>query len=369
VIDENTTTMSSNIIQRLQEEVQKPAFNPTVVPVQVDENTLHIRGGTWSSPILTLSSPDDQGVISELVERIDGETAVDTILKQYGEDDQAEIAKVLYRLHEIDAIYDRETLDRQPLYNHHAIKTTFQQPERDHLGATTVLIVNAGRIGPYVADHLLEMGVGEIQFRELDDVSTADLAGFATCDRVSRAEEDDLDTVVKRSDFVVYTVDRPYPEVEREVNRTTHRHETPWVIGQIEGYDGHIGPAIFPGETACLECFRTRVAANATNPEGLRAYRNANHATNDTGAWVSLPPFAHAVASLLSMDLVHLLLYGTGYTSGRAIWMNSIDFSFDADRVLKLPRCQVCGADPVSAETPFISMEEVPEITDLDISE
>ena len=48
--------------------------------------------------------------------------------------------------------------------------------------------------------------------------------------------------------------------------------------------------------------------------------------------------------------------------------MNSVDFSFDADQVLKLPRCEVCGVEPSSGETPFMTLEDAEAVTELDIN-
>lgn len=354
-------------LEKLRQEVTRPAFNPTATPVQVDSDTLHIRGGPWNGPILSLRSSNEQGIVGRLVDRIDGETHIDEILESFDGEKRAEVARVIYRLKETGAIFDRATLEDVPLYNHHAMKTTFGEADTVDLDSKTVLLVNAGRIGPYVAEHLLDIGVGEVRFKEPVDGAAGPTDDLSEIDRFRVDKRSDLGDSVERSDFVVYTADRPVVQLERRINETTYEHETPWVIGQIQGYDGHIGPAIFPGETACLECFRTRVSANSTDPDGLREYRQADHASEKGSPGMAiLPPFAHAVASMLSLDLVHLLSYGTGYTAGRAIWMNSVDFGFDADSVLKLPRCDVCGVKPASRETPFISLDDVASLAGID---
>lgn len=356
---------TQDAITQVRETIPNPVFNPTLVPMMVDSETLHIRGGAWRGPIMTLVDRGDRTVVRDLVGMIDGETHVDEILDSFSEDEQSEIAATLHRLYEVDAIHDASEYADQ-LHNHVVMRGQFQQVERESIESKRVLLLNAGRMGNWIAEHLLEMGVGHVELAEPID-GTGRPVDHLQGDGFEYIDELDLETAVERSDFVVYTAEQPYPELEDRINRITHESRTPWVIGQIHGYDGFIGPAIFPGETACLECFRTRVLANATNPDGLQAYWQANHRSQrDELATVTLPPFAHAVAGFLSIDLLHLLAYGVGYTAGRAIWMNSIDFSIDADHVLQLPRCDVCGVEPGVEETPFMTLRDAVEVTEFD---
>jgi hypothetical protein len=62
---------------------------------------------------------------------------------------------------------------------------------------------------------------------------------------------------------------------------------------------------------------------------------------------------------MLSLDLLHLLAYGVGYTAERVVTMNAIDLSMETNRVLKLPRCPVCGKQPGDDQARFVGLEDM----------
>lgn len=129
------------------------------------------------------------------------------------------------------------------------------------------------------------------------------------------------------------------------------------MVGQIRGFDGIIGPAIFPGETACYECFHERMLSNIPNIGGYRALEYEKE--ENSLATASLPMFSRAVAGYLSLDVLYLLSYGIGYTSGRVVTVNSLDLSTEVNEVLKLPRCDACGRDSRVDASRFVSLEDM----------
>ncbi|MFC6951312.1 TOMM precursor leader peptide-binding protein [Halorubellus litoreus] len=366
-------------------DVTYPAFNPTVVPAQVDENTLHVRAGPWSGPILTLRDADEDDGITALVDRIDGETHVEDVLEGFEGAEREEVLDALAALAENDVVYDASD-DADPLHHHLAMRHRFRAADADRVASKTVALVGDARMVRHVAEDVLALGVGDVGVVSLDDAtagggatvgedaSTAggdaarvEVDGVAGGDAFAYVRDDDrfevferdaLHEVVAAADFVVYAGTRPRPTLLADLNEATHEAGTPWVLGQALGFDGVVGPAVFPGETACYECFERRTLANVANREGYLGYRDAVE-VDDHLAARSLPMLERAVAGYLSLDLVHLLAFGVGFTAGAVVTVNALDCATTTEDVLRLPRCPTCGVDPDDGHSPFVSLDDV----------
>jgi bacteriocin biosynthesis cyclodehydratase domain-containing protein len=337
--------------------VTYPTFNPSLIPVQVDANTLHIRGGPWSGPILTIHDDEEDGSIARLVELIDGETHVDEILSAFESEQREEVHTALEGLEENQVIYDRAEHADDSLYPHLAMRRRFRERERRRLDEEEVAIVSGSRMGSQIAEDLLEMGIGAIGVLQPTGADRPQLSALTERDRVDAFEPEALSEVVEAADFVVYAADRARPELLDQLNEAAHEAQTPWVSAQILGFDGIVGPAVFPDETACYECFKRRTLANVTNRDGYTTYRDV--VAEDDLQTAQLPGLRRAVAGMLSLDLLHLLAYGVGYTAERVVTMNAIDLSMETNRVLKLPRCPVCGKQPGDDQARFVGLEDM----------
>ncbi|WP_440990928.1 TOMM precursor leader peptide-binding protein [Haloarchaeobius baliensis] len=336
--------------------IEYPAFNPTVVPAQVDENTIHVRAGPWSGPIITVRDTDEDAAITRLVDRIDGETHVEELIEVFDEDAREEVLDALAQLAANDVVHDAGAVDDE-LHPHLAMRHQFRQLERDRVDAKTVAVVGDAGMARHVVEDLLELGVGEVGVVPVADPGDA-FARVAGEERFESFPREDLREVVTAADLVVYTGERPRPMLLSDLNGIAHETDTPWVLGQVLGFDGIVGPAVFPGETACYECFERRTLANVSNREGYVGYRDAM-AADDHLATQSLPMFRRAVAGYLALDVLHLLAFGVGFTAGSVVTMNSLDCSVANEDVLKLPRCPTCGVDSGHGNAQFVGLEDV----------
>lgn len=59
--------------------------------------------------------------------------------------------------------------------------------------------------------------------------------------------------------------DRPMPRVASALNAAAQRRDTPFTLGVVEETMIRIGPSVWPGRTACYECFRTRYLTHSPN--------------------------------------------------------------------------------------------------------
>lgn len=331
-------------------------FTPAFVPVQVDENTLHVRGGPWSGPAITVRDTDDDRLLGRLLDLIDGETTVTALYEAFGEKNRDEIESLLAGFAENDII--REVDEGSDTWAHLALKYRFQHTERERLGDRSVLIVACDRMGQAIATDLLEMGIGSIEFTQRHGPTPQ-----INDDRIHYHDDPALTRLIERADVVVYTADRPRPLVN-DLNELALLTETPLVPVQIHGFDGIVGPTVYPDETACYHCFEERTRSNVIGTEGYDAYRSSLDSDEQLST-ATLPAFSRLVAGFAAMELVHHLAYGTGYTAGRVVTIDSLELSMEANDVLALPRCACCGVEPGKDVQRFVSMDDIVHASEL----
>jgi bacteriocin biosynthesis cyclodehydratase domain-containing protein len=126
---------------------------------------------------------------------------------------------------------------------------------------------------------------------------------------------------------------------------------------------GYVGPLVMPLETACLECLRARENSNMSDPESRRRVEYAAYEGQVVSAFH--PSMASVLGDIAAMEL--LKTYGRLMKSrliGRLLEINLMIPQIVERRVLKLPRCLVCGPalkrSPVSQDkVPFMPGHEV----------
>lgn len=331
-------------------------FTPTFVPVQIDENTLHVRGGPWSGPAVTVRDTDGDRLLGRLLDLIDGETTVAALYEAFGDENREEIESLLAGFAENNII--RAVDEGSDTWAHLALKYRFQHTERERLSDRSVLVVACDRMGQAIATDLLEMGIGSIEFTQRRGP-----APRINDERLRYHEDPALPELIERADVVVYTADRPRPLVN-DLNELALSSETPLIPVQIHGFDGIIGPTVYPGETACYHCFEERTRSNVVGADGYDAYRSSLDSDEQLST-ATLPAFSRLVAGFAAMELVHHLAYGTGYTAGRVVTIDSLELSMEANDVLALPRCACCGVEAGEDVQRFVSMDDIVHASEL----
>lgn len=332
--------MSDPTIEELADELAYPAFNPAFVPVEVDKDTIEISIGPWTGPSYTVHDDERDGKVATLLDSIDGETHVEELLDPLDEQSREEFAGLLRTLATDAVIYDSSQRDPDS-WTHLTLRDQFSGSDRTRLESRRVLIVGSGEMGRQVAADLSSIGVREVG---MIDPTAETAVDTQLAEDVVAFDADSLEESVEAADFVVYTADRPYPNLESRINKATQQSGTPWTSARVHGFDGFIGPTIFPGETACFECYREREMSNVSDPARYQSFLQQLTEQSET-TQLRLPGLGRMLAGYLVMDLVNLLAFGTGFTSGRVFVVNGTRLSIDCNDVLKLPRCRSCGKE------------------------
>jgi bacteriocin biosynthesis cyclodehydratase domain-containing protein len=217
---------------------------------------------------------------------------------------------------------------------------------------TRITIVGVNRVSRQLVGALVESGVQSVDVLDyplLNNVRMLDDNGQVKPDYwpaslgQPRSHRDWFELTQGRgAGCLVVTSDFGGQHLLRDWNRHCVRERIPFLPVVLQDLVGRIGPLVVPGEGSCLECLRARENSHIDDPETHRA---AEHGAYEGQVITAFhPSMASVLGDIAAMEL--LKLYGQFMRSrlvGRMIEVNLIVPELTERRVLKLPRCSVCG--------------------------
>lgn len=327
----------SETVERFHERFDRPVFNPAYVPVRLDENSIHIRVGPFSGPAYTIEDDQREGTLGQLPRLLDGERDTEAVLEAFDRTNRTEIAAVLLELADNNIVYDAERVARTRSLPQLALRPQVGPSDRDRLETASVGVINDGRMGTQIAADLLESGVGSVRYVSVGREPEVRAVDSERLKRSDRPLADELEAV----DVAVFATEDPAPTLASEFNEVAHEVGTPWLLAQVSGLDGFVGPTVFPGETACYECFAKRRRGWMANPDGYETVAHRVEGRAD-GVTAKTPALARLVAGYASLDLLNLASSGQAFTTEQAIVVDGLSLSVESNGVLKHPRCETC---------------------------
>jgi len=104
---------------------------------------------------------------------------------------------------------------------------------------------------------------------------------------------------------------------------------------------GYLGPFTLPGQTACLECFRSRQNAHMHNANLERLAED--YALKGQSIAAMHPSMTGFLADLTVMEITKLYNGMSGSSWGSCIKVDFMNSEMQPLKVLKIPRCLVCS--------------------------
>lgn len=320
-----------------------PAIDPSIVPVTISADEVHFRAGPWNGPVFTLEDEHREGKLADLVGMLDGTNSVTDILDEF-EGDEAAVRHVLDRLQR-KRILDSRT---RPSAERREVDPGFiSGGDLASINTDRVVVAATGGLERIVVEDLLDTDVGTIEV--VTEESSDRTLGAETSDRIDRTSLAELPRAVDEADVGVIVTDRPAPRLFGEFNRLAHESDTPYVSGQVCGFDGIVGPTVVPGETSCYACFEERRDANLPSESEYRAFERSVSET-DGSPGLGVGAFDHVVTGLVTAELLNFLARDVGFLAGRVVRYDFSELAVETNEVLRMPRCPVCGAGDGSAD-------------------
>jgi thiazole/oxazole-forming peptide maturase SagC family component len=145
---------------------------------------------------------------------------------------------------------------------------------------------------------------------------------------------------------IVVSVDRIVnPLHARTLNMVAYALGFPVIHAGIDGPFLMVGPTVLPKQTACYECFDTRILMNMRQNSGYQSYKNALAAGNIRYAELPLlKPLAGLLAAHVALETINLAVTGSNFTINKALTIHVPTMEICFHDVLKLPSCTTCGS-------------------------
>jgi len=317
---------------------QQIGINPTIVPVVLSANEVQFRAGPWAGPIVTFEDESNDGTLASVIEQFDGGASIEEVMTAVDGVSEQEVRQVVGELHAKNLIkrMDGHTeIERSPR------PFRFSIGDLQTLTSKSILVVSSGQIGPTIVDMLVDAGVGTIYVRYRGDDGTAGSFDPGTNVGTWRGADPSVAELVNKVDLVLASTQQPWREAAARTNELAIDSSTPFAHAEVTGYDIIVGPTVIPGDTACYECYAHHRNQNVKETEAFDAFMD--DATGREDVVAERLPFTQIAAGLLVTDIVNVLCYGRGFTTGTVITYNMIDLTTETNDVLRLPRCNACS--------------------------
>ncbi|QCB93530.1 TOMM precursor leader peptide-binding protein [Cellulomonas shaoxiangyii] len=199
---------------------------------------------------------------------------------------------------------------------------------QDRLSGATVALIGRGMVADALGAALTLAGVGAVSRGEAPDGVPLDGTP---------------------PDLVVLASDVPDASTLDRVNRACVTRGLRWLPATLGPDHGTVGPFVVPRVTACHECFRLRLAANASLLDDAHGEYVASNRRPLASAPVHL---ALTVAAVAAGEVVLALTRAARpRTFGAFLSLRPLVAGTALHEVLRLPRCSVCGPQRYRPQT------------------
>lgn len=109
---------------------------------------------------------------------------------------------------------------------------------------------------------------------------------------------------------------------------------------------GVVGPLVIPGETACLECFQTRMKSGVDRNylEVADLFSNGDLKRSGSLAYSSnSEAFAHLIAGFVALDLRNFAISGRSSIMSRSLFIDPQHLEIEVCNLIRNPFCKTCA--------------------------
>lgn len=324
-------------------------LNPSFTPVAVDPNTIHFRVGPLSGPAYTIQDEDGEGSLCRLIELLDGNRTLESVLCEFDRENRSDLRDVIYQLYDQNVITGAPP-DSPAVKSFLALSPTHSK-NVDRIDNKSVLVTGKEPVTTWLAEQLGKLGADEVSISSAGAGKKEGITGDH--DPIRRVESDSLETAANAVDAIVCIPASTDAHLPRRVNELAMETRTPWIHGVIDGMDGIVGPTILPGESSCYECLQERFNSTVSDFDRYQAYVSSDKRTSPL-----YRSFAHIITGYLSIEAVHLLGAGVNHTVNQVLSFDFFNYQVEANDVLRAPRCEICGPSDLGANR-FIDTDQM----------
>ena len=141
---------------------------------------------------------------------------------------------------------------------------------------------------------------------------------------------DELEPIIKNSDFVVCTFDKPFRIVRPMVNYVCVKYEKPVLFSGFAEHVGMVGPFVIPKKTACLKCIEKEHLSPINNIKNTPSYG----------------PLCGVIGNLVADEVMNYFLKFKKTTlQNKTLMLNLYNHKNKIVKWQKKENCSICGGN------------------------
>lgn len=142
-------------------------------------------------------------------------------------------------------------------------------------------------------------------------------------------KEEDIDLIVKNSDFIISSVDKPARLIRHIVNKVCVKNLKPVLFTGFAEHYGMVGPFIVPNKTACLECIN--------NTETTELFKMSDNVP-------SFGPLCSIIANIAVSEIINYFInYKDDTLIGKTLMFDMLTYKTEIKEWIKKEDCKTCG--------------------------
>src|SRR5215813_9872811 len=215
----------------------------------------------------------------------------------------------------------------------------------NRLNSNRLMVVGLNNISLQLVNSLKRSGISNFEILDypvFSSISRNDQAwsGFTISNVDFKSIEERINS--KEIGCIISTSDAGKLRFMRRWNELCVKLNCTFLPIVLKDLIGYVGPITVPNETACFDCFLTRMKANNVKIEV--EFLDEPRILNDNYIVGYHPSMASILGDIAVMELVKFYAdWRSIFNVGRLIKVNMLASTMDVHKVLRLPRCRTCS--------------------------
>lgn len=313
-------------------------------------NLVELRSGVWNQISHTLEDEDQNGNLYKFIQLLDGTHNTSDITKQL-QMRRADAEAIIDQLKNIDVLENQSSTALDYYIDLYAPAFKHHQRSEHEISTQSIFVIADHELGTEIKNTLKK----NAQFKNIGIITESD-----PISKILKGSDDAwlsnplifsemIETIsYLKNAFFIMAFDHINPIIAKRFNRIATALNITWIHAAIDGPFVFIGPLFEPNQTACYECFETRISLNLREYHSYQKYKNAitSGAIHKKSSFQLNQIIQHLLISHLNIEITNYLLTRCCFTKNKvlSIYLPTMEIAFN--EFIKVSGCQICGSQP-----------------------
>ncbi len=327
---------------------KNPRIKPHFSIIAHTPDSLELRSGVWNRVSYTIDDETQSGKLYQFLQLLDGSLSLSDITKSM-QITRSDAEGIIDHLQQLNVLEDGSSTAFDYYTDIYAPAFKSKQLPHEKITSTTIYVLSNNELGLEIKESLsLKTPLNNI---ELINKNHEIMEVLVNSDESWMHNALQFEEVLQKftflkNSFLVMAFDHINPVLAKRFNRIATALGIAWIHAAIDGPFVFIGPLFVTNQTACYECFETRIGMNLREYHSYQKYKNAiaNDQIIRQSAFPMLELLRNLMISHLMMEVMNYVLTGCSFTKNKvmSIYLPTMEIAFN--EFLKVSNCQSCGS-------------------------